>query len=114
MIDSAQAIWSPPCAPMVELDSDAEVTERVRRVIAYCGDPTQVAFAVRIGVSPTRLGNVLNGGPLGKDMAFKMVQAVPGLTTDWLWFGNARGMPLELVEGLSRPPEAARRGKTAP
>ena len=33
-------------------------------------------------------------------MAQRICQSVPGLTPMWLWDGDSRGMPVELVDGL--------------
>jgi hypothetical protein len=100
MIVSNQEISRPRSAPMAAEVDDLEVAERVARVMEVCGDLTQTAFALRLGADVGRVNNVLRGHPLGKDMAFKMVRVLPGLTTDWLWFGNPAGLPLELAQRL--------------
>jgi plasmid maintenance system antidote protein VapI len=100
MISTGQRILSAASAPMAAEVNDLEVAERVAKVMECCGDLTQTAFANRLGVSLPRINYVMRGGPLGKDMAFKMVQVLPGLTTDWLWFGNPAGLPLELAQRL--------------
>ena len=87
---------------------DSEVSERVRLVMAYMQFEDCGSFAGFLGVSYNRLNNVLNGSPLGKDLAFRMVQRVPGLTTDWLWFGEASGLPVELVKSLGGLPTASK------
>lgn len=79
---------------------DSEVAERVRRLRLALGYETCGEFAVEIGVEYNRLNNVENGHPLGKTLAFKLVQAVDGLTTDWLWFGVSDGLPLALARKL--------------
>lgn len=79
---------------------DSEVGERVVRLRLALGFETCGEFATEIGVEYNRLNNVENGHPLGKTMAFKLVQGVDGLTTDWLWFGDASGLPLALARKL--------------
>lgn len=64
------------------------------------GYETATAWAAFLGVSDQRWNNLETGLPLSKDMAFKLVQRVPGLTTDWLWFGNAGGLPVDLARRL--------------
>ena len=40
-------------------------------------------------------------GPNGsREIAFKIVQKFPGVTTDYLWFGRQDGMPLQRVRQL--------------
>jgi hypothetical protein len=93
---------------------DAKVAERVRMVMKYCGDPTQTAFAKRLGVSLARINNVIRGQPLGKHMADIIVRRVPGgIRTDWLLYGDTRGMPRELVDALQGA-ETTRKGNTSP
>jgi DNA-binding transcriptional regulator YdaS (Cro superfamily) len=80
--------------------NQSEVGNRILRVMTYCGDVTQTAFAARLGVSVSRLNNVIKGRPLSRDLCFKIVRLVPGMTPGWLWDGDARGMPWELVQAL--------------
>lgn len=105
MVDGVQvkSMYSP--GTMSGGASNDTVPARIERVMAYCGDRTQAAFARRLGVSTTRLNNVMVGQPLSRDLCYKIVRLVPGLTPHWLWDGDARGMPWELVDqlGLSRP-----------
>jgi hypothetical protein len=51
-------------------------------------------------VSTSRLGNVTGGSALSRDLAFKLVKKVPGLTLDWLYFGKPDGLPLGLAKRL--------------
>lgn len=79
---------------------DSEVGDRVKQLRlalghAECGD-----FAREIGVGYNRLNNVENGHPLSKDLAFKLVQSVDGLSTDWLWYGVSDGLSVALERKL--------------
>lgn len=68
---------------------DAEVAFRIRVLCEAEGfGDNMKAWAAKLHTSYTRLNNVANGKPLGKDLAFHLVQRIPGLTTDWLWFGD--------------------------
>lgn len=87
--------------PAMELDEEG-VGQRVTALWVAEGHPTSDAFATWLGVSPQRVNNVENGLALGKDLAFKMVQRIDGLTTDWLWFGSERGLPVELRDRLRK------------
>lgn len=79
---------------------DSEVAARVRRLRETLGYETCGEFAAALGVEYNRLNNVENGHPLGKNLAFKLVQGVDGLTTDWLWFGASDGLSLKLAREL--------------
>jgi hypothetical protein len=92
--------------------SHLSVAERVELVRLHRGDPSQTAFAARLKVSLGRLNNVLRGSPLGKDLAHKIAHSVPGLTVTWLWEGDTRGMPVDLVDALADA-EATLKSKTA-
>lgn len=93
--------------------SDLSVADRVELVMLYRKDPSQTAFAKRLGVSLARINNVLRGKSLSRDLASRICQSVPGLTPMWLWDGDTRGMPVELVDGLSAV-EDRLSGNTAP
>ncbi len=98
---------------MARLDpDDSEVGDRIKRLRLALGYETCGAFAAAIGVEYNRLNNVENGKPLGKDLAFKLVQAVPGLTTDWLWFDEGSGLPLELAKSLGALGSLDAKGRT--
>lgn len=70
---------------------------------------TAAAFAGFLAISAPRLSNVENGAPLGKDIAFRIAQRVPGITLDWLWFGKTGGLSLQLAQKLEGPPVTTRR-----
>lgn len=90
------------------------VARRVRRLREALGYESPGAFAALLDYSAQRWGNVENGLPLSRDVAFKLVQTVPGLTLDWLYFGKPDGLPLELARRLGElPPERGKR-TTAP
>lgn len=78
----------------------AETATRVRLLRESMGYQTSNAFAAYLGVSAQRWNNVEIGMPLSRDMAFLLVRKVPGLSLDWLYFGNAAGLPLELAKRL--------------
>ncbi len=72
---------------------------RVVRMAVFRENSRQ--FAKRLGLaSAQRLGNLENGFPLSIDIANKIRFAVPGMTLDWLYHGDERGMPIELVNKL--------------
>ena len=83
---------------------DDPVAQRVRRLREAMGYDSPGSFAALLGYSPQRWGNVENGVPLSRDVAFKLVQIVPGLTLDWLYFGKPDGLPMELARRLGELP----------
>lgn len=88
------------CAPrMAKVDESAG--QRITRLWRALDYKTSAEFATEVlGVSPQRLNNVENGKPLGRDLANKIIQAVPGVTTDWLWYGTSDGLSVALARKL--------------
>lgn len=78
--------------------SPTAVRLRLLRSAIYSENTT--AFAVRIGISVQRLNNMENGFPLSLDVAKKIRATVPGITTDWLYFGDERALPVEMMTKL--------------
>jgi hypothetical protein len=70
----------------------------------------QTQFASGLGIGATRWNAAENGAPLSKEVAFLLVRTFPGLTLDWLFLGNAGGLPvilqreLEAAGALIEPP----------
>lgn len=58
------------------------------------------AFARRLRVSPQRLSNMENGFPLSIDVANKIRVAAPGITLDWLYHGEERAVPHDMLMRL--------------
>lgn len=71
---------------------------RILRAAVFRENASQ--FARRLQVDVARLANVEIGYPLSIDLANKIRFAVPGITLDWLYHGDERGMPMELVSQL--------------
>lgn len=116
LIDRIQSAWSSPCGTMATSEKggrDAPHAQRLRllrRVMGY--EHSARAWAESVGLSEQRYNNFENGTPLSKDAAFKLVAKVPGLTTDWLWFGRLDGLPYQLA--LKLAPEASGKANTTP
>jgi hypothetical protein len=65
--------------------SDENIAERlvlVRKAVSG----TQTAFCQRIGISAARWNNFERGLPLSKSVGILLVQKIPGLTLDWLFW----------------------------
>ena len=80
--------------------TDDGQAERLLRLRAALGYPTATAFATFLGVGQQRWANYENGFPLSREMIFLLVRTVPGLTSDWLYFGRSDGLPLDLARRL--------------
>lgn len=75
-------------------------SQRLKRLREMLGFDTSLAFANFLDISAQRYNHFENGKPLSREVAFRLVQRVPGLTLDWLYFGKASGLPIELAKQL--------------
>jgi len=83
--------------------TESPVTEgqRLRLLRKALAEEKASSLARRLGISASRWSNVESGGkPIGRDFAHKLVRAVPGLSVDWLWFGEKPGLSYELARRL--------------
>ena len=80
--------------------------ERLKRLRVSHGYPTATAFAAFLDIGVTRYSAFENGSPISRDVVFRLVQKIPGLTSDWLYFDKADGLPMELARrlGVFDPP----------
>jgi hypothetical protein len=113
-IDGVQASWTAwsPAMDTLPGNSTEEVAARARHLWRALDFASSAAFAAAIGVTPTRWNNVENSGSLSKEIAFKIVQKFPGITTDYLWFGRMDGMPLQRVRQFEITAGVAAKGRT--
>ncbi len=107
LIDGVPTGLDVSATQMRDLDSAA----RARAIREYMGYKQGNTFARQVlHMEPTRWNNIEQGYPISKAIAFQLVRAVPGLTTDWVWFGKTDGLPLRLaqeLEPLVRPPKGS-------
>jgi hypothetical protein len=94
------------------LGEDCPTAQRLRQLQALSGQQTNVGFAKFLGISAPRLNNLLKGAPIGKEVAFTIVQKIPGITLDWIWFGKPDGLPLQLARKLDAVPGGAGKART--
>jgi len=85
------------------LGEEAQTAQRMRQLQLLLGHETDTAFAKDLDISLSRLNNLFHGAPIGKDLAFRLVGRVPGLTLDWIWFGKTDGLPVQLARSLDGP-----------
>jgi hypothetical protein len=76
------------------------VAQRLRLLRRAIFDENCSQFSVRIDISKQRMNNFENGYPLSIDMANRIRAAVPGITLDWLFHGDERALPVEMLDKL--------------
>lgn len=109
MLVSPESAARAPSAPMAKKKSNAKKAkpaadqgqaERLVRLRESLGYPTATAFAKFLDVGQQRWANFENGYPLSRDMVFRLVQSIPGLSSDWLYFGRSGGLAVDLARRL--------------
>lgn len=80
-----------------DIPGQAERLRRLREALNY---ETSTAFANFLGILPNRYNNFENGLALSREVVFRLVQKVPGLSVDWLWFGKPDGLSVSLAQRL--------------
>lgn len=86
--------------------------DRLLRLRQAMGIPTQTGMAVALGIKLTRWNNMERGQqPMSMDVAIRIRRRFPGVTLDWLLFGDPSGLPLELAKRLGELPNANPSGR---
>jgi hypothetical protein len=94
---------------LAQEDEDPAVAERLRRLrLVFAGD-NQAAFARWVDVPPSRWNMVEHGAPLSKQLAFQLRRKITGLSLDWLFFGDAGGLSVQLAKRLDLLPRLSLR-----
>jgi hypothetical protein len=62
-------------------------------------------FARWLNVEPRRWNNFEAGYPFSRGIANKLVEKIPGLSRDWLFDGNPRGLSIEMARRLGEEPD---------
>lgn len=76
------------------------VAQRLRLLRMAVFHENTTAFAARLGIGVARLSNIENGFTLSLDVANRIRAVTPGITLDWLYHGDERALPLDLVQRL--------------
>ena len=88
-------------APEDELSAgQAGQSDRLKLLRQTLGYSTAMAFATFLEVGYTTYHPFEKGQPLSRDVAFRLVRKIPGVTLDWLYFGRPEGLPLEFARKL--------------
>lgn len=86
--------------PSAGTTAESDVAIRCRVLTRLYAGGTSSAFAVKVGIGPTRWNNIEGSGDLSKDVAFKIVKVWPEISLDWLWRGLDSGLSLQRGEEL--------------
>lgn len=74
--------------------------ERLKGIREAYGYPTTAAFARFLDIPVTTYNSFENGAALSRPAVFRIVQKIPGITSDWLYFGKPDGLPLDVARRL--------------
>lgn len=81
-----------------------DLATRLKALRFMIARDNQTTFAAQMGIEVKRWNNFERGSPLSKEIAFLLVQKIPGLTLDWLFLGREDGLTrtrqLELADAL--------------
>lgn len=90
----------PDCADMAVREKGGKwAPHAVRLRVLRCAlfHENSTSFAKRLKVSVPRLSNMENGFPLSIDVANRIRMVAPGITLDWLYHGEERAVPMEML-----------------
>lgn len=88
------------------LGRDSEQVQRLRVIQVLAKKPVDADFAKFLGISPPRLNNLLNGAPIGKDVAFRIRQKLPALSLEYIWFGEKSRLSTPTILELTEAEES--------
>ncbi len=88
---------STKAAPYEEVPGQVERLKRLRKAFGF---ETATAFAAFLEIGYVRYNAFERGSPLSREVAFRLVRKISGLSLDWLYFGKTEALPLELARRL--------------
>ena len=101
---------SPPMGTVTK--ADLERAARLKRLRAYMGfGDSGPRFAAFLGVDYKRYNNLERGFPLSGGMTDIMVRKCPGVTSDWLRYGEGAGLSIRVATALGELPTGSRNSK---
>ena len=91
----------------IKFDPEGKRSPRAQRMLLLrtIMAPTAKVFAKRLGIDSTQWSQIENGGPISKEVAFKIRRGCPGVTLDWIYFGDMSGLPVALARQLGELPK---------
>ncbi len=91
---------------------NAPEAERARRLVEAMGFESSADFARWLKMDPRRWNNFEVGYPISRDVANKLMHAIPGLSFDWIFEGNPNGLSVQMARRLGELPDTpAKRGR---
>ena len=93
---------------ITESTLEGDLASRMRTLRRMIAGENQTAFAAKMEIELKRWNNFERGSPLSKEVAFLLVQKVPGLTLDWLYFGKVEGLTVALRDRLEEAGKATK------
>jgi transcriptional regulator with XRE-family HTH domain len=93
---------------MIEKPNPREVALRLRAIVRKLGLSVEAA-AQELGMTRERLNNSINGYVNPRhETVYALQQMLPGITLEWVYFGDDRLVPSQLARELAIFVEAAR------
>ena len=108
MTRAQQPYRLPPMAGLTK-PKDMASAERMRALRAYMGYDEAKKFAKFLGVSEGSYNHVENGKPISKAIAFRIAYKIPGMSTDWVFFGKKDKLPHDIAIELEKIMARAKR-----
>lgn len=91
---------------MLRTPKDRARAERLKRLRLVMGYRSQRQFSFFLGVDYARYNNAERGLPLSRQLAEIIVSRCPGVTGDWLNYGDEGGLSFRVVKALGALPLA--------
>lgn len=79
---------------------DKEAYRKRIRVLRKLFNLNQVEFAKKVGIPFKRWHHYESGYPIPRDTAFILRREIPGISTDWIWFGDDHGVEPGLLQQI--------------
>lgn len=84
----------------ISTGSRPAIAERLRLLRLASGSPSQAAFCASVGIGTTTWNNYERDlNRISLDEATKLVKRY-GVTLDWIYYGDEKGLPLGLATAL--------------
>lgn len=74
----------------------ADYVERLQLLREIISGDSQRDFAQKIGIDLKRWNNFERGFPVPRDVAIMIVDNIPGVSVDWIWFGWPNNLSQEM------------------
>jgi transcriptional regulator with XRE-family HTH domain len=74
--------------------------KRLKLLREVCGYPSQQTFADALGMEKGTLGQYEAGRSYPKPDVLGRIRQLTGATVDWLYFGDAGGLPVALAQRI--------------